>query len=117
MTAETPPARPPMPATPREALGPPIREHVILDERTFTIIRPGESHRLLDHPFVQSAFAADEYMPYWADLWPAARMLAVEILLADPETLADDVLESCLYLLRDRLRAAAYPHPPATPAP
>ncbi len=48
---------------------------------------------------------------------PAARMLAVEILLADPETLADDVLESCLYLLRDRLRAAAYPHPPATPAP
>jgi hypothetical protein len=48
---------------------------------------------------------------------PAARMLAVEILLADPETLADDVLESCLYLLRDRLRAVADPHPPATPAP
>jgi hypothetical protein len=37
---------------------------------------------------------------------PAARMLAVEVLLADPEALADDVLESCLYLLRDRLRAA-----------
>ena len=36
----------------------------------------------------------------------AARMLAVEILLADPEALADDVLESCLYLLRERLRAA-----------
>lgn len=35
----------------------------------------------------------------------AARMLAVEILLADPEFLADDVLESCLYLLRERLRA------------
>jgi hypothetical protein len=28
------------------------------------------------------------------------------ILLADPESLADDVPESCLYLLRDRLRAA-----------
>jgi hypothetical protein len=26
----------------------------------------------------------------------AARMLAVEILLANPETLGDDVLESCL---------------------
>jgi hypothetical protein len=38
---------------------------------------------------------------------PAARMLAVEILLSDPEALHDDVLESCLYLLRDRLRAAA----------
>jgi hypothetical protein len=37
---------------------------------------------------------------------PAARMLAVEILLAEPEALADDVLESCLYLLRERLRTA-----------
>jgi hypothetical protein len=36
----------------------------------------------------------------------AARMLAVEILLADPEALADDVLESCLYLLRERMREA-----------
>ncbi len=35
----------------------------------------------------------------------AARMLAVEILLTDPEALGDDVLESCLYLLRERLRA------------
>jgi hypothetical protein len=34
----------------------------------------------------------------------AARMLAVEILLTDPEALGDDVLESCLYLLRERLR-------------
>ena len=37
----------------------------------------------------------------------AARMLAVEILLADPASLDDDVLESCLYLLRERLRANA----------
>jgi hypothetical protein len=37
---------------------------------------------------------------------PAARMLAVETLLADPEELGDDVLESCLYLLRERLRAS-----------
>jgi hypothetical protein len=36
----------------------------------------------------------------------AARMLAVETLLADPEALEDDVLESCLYLLRERLRAS-----------
>ena len=36
----------------------------------------------------------------------AARMLAVEILLAEPEALGDDVLESCLYLLRERLRAS-----------
>jgi hypothetical protein len=37
----------------------------------------------------------------------AARMLAVEILLAEPEALGDDVLESCLYLLREKLRAAS----------
>jgi hypothetical protein len=37
----------------------------------------------------------------------AARMLAVEILLAEPESLGDDVLESCLYLLREKLRAAS----------
>jgi hypothetical protein len=35
-----------------------------------------------------------------------AKILAIEILLAEPETLGDDVLESCLYLLRERLRAA-----------
>lgn len=34
----------------------------------------------------------------------AARMLAVEILLADPEALGDDVLESSLYILREKLR-------------
>ena len=39
----------------------------------------------------------------------AARMLAVEVLLADPEALGDDVLESCLYILREKLRTAE-PH-------
>jgi hypothetical protein len=34
-----------------------------------------------------------------------ARLLAVEILLAEPESLNGDVLESCLYLPRERLRA------------
>jgi hypothetical protein len=36
----------------------------------------------------------------------AAKLAAVEVLLADPESLGDDVLESCLYLLRDRLQEA-----------
>jgi hypothetical protein len=31
-------------------------------------------------------------------------LLAVEVLLAEPEALMDDVLETCLYMLRDRLR-------------
>jgi hypothetical protein len=33
-----------------------------------------------------------------APLPQAARLLAVEVLLAEPEALGDDVLESCLYL-------------------
>jgi hypothetical protein len=36
----------------------------------------------------------------------AAQMAAIEILLSDPESLADDVLESSLYILRERLREA-----------
>ncbi len=36
----------------------------------------------------------------------AAKLVAIEILLADPESLGDDVLESCLYILREKLRSA-----------
>lgn len=36
---------------------------------------------------------------------PVARLLAVEVLLADPEALQNDALEGDLYILRDRLRA------------
>lgn len=36
----------------------------------------------------------------------AARMAAIEILLADPAALDDDTLESGLYILRAKLRAA-----------
>jgi hypothetical protein len=32
------------------------------------------------------------------------RLLAVEVLLAEPEALQDDVLETCLYILRDQLK-------------
>ena len=40
----------------------------------------------------------------WITVLP--RLLAVEVLLAEPEALQDDCLESCLYMLRDRLRGA-----------
>jgi len=76
MNAEFSPGRPPLPETPLDALGEVVREQVIVEDKTFLIERPGQSDRLLDHPAIHAAFAADEYMPYWADLWPAARMLA-----------------------------------------
>jgi hypothetical protein len=34
----------------------------------------------------------------------AARLLAIEVLLADPEALQNDALEGDLYILRDKLR-------------
>jgi hypothetical protein len=37
----------------------------------------------------------------------AAKLAAIEILLTDPESLHDDVLESGLYILRERLRETA----------
>jgi hypothetical protein len=46
----------------------------------------------------------------------AARTLAVEILLSDPLWLRDDVLESSLYLLRDRLAEAPGQAPDPGPA-
>lgn len=38
----------------------------------------------------------------------AAMMAAVEILLTDPTALGDDTLESGLYILREKLRAAKW---------
>ena len=35
------------------------------------------------------------------------RLLAVEVLLSEPEAVDDDVLETCLYMLRDKLTGTA----------
>jgi len=80
MNGEQMPPRSPLPETPWDALGPIVRERVVIEGQTFLLSRPDESDRLLDHPFVRTAFAADEYLPYWTELWPAARMLAKAIL-------------------------------------
>ena len=47
----------------------------------------------------------------------SAQLLAVEVLLADPETLGNDALEGDLYILRDQLRAATSAAPEVPPAP
>lgn len=76
MTNDAKPNRPPLPVTPPEAITEMVKEEVFIEDRTFILYRPRNSDKLLDHPTVHAAFTADEYMPYWADLWPAARMLA-----------------------------------------
>src|SRR5688572_33274884 len=62
--------------TPPETVAETVRETVFVGDYTFRIDRPADSDRLLDHPWVRSAYAADEYVPYWPTLWPSARMLA-----------------------------------------
>src|SRR5262249_9703924 len=53
---------------------------VIVEGQTYIITRPDKVDRLIDRPELQAEGASDEYMPFWADLWPAARMLAKAIL-------------------------------------
>lgn len=70
-------------STPPEAFGHRVRDEVTVSGRTFLFDRPAGLDHLFDHPAVRSAYASDEYIPYWADLWPAAVMLA-EVVLAEP---------------------------------
>src|SRR5262249_55495885 len=105
-SSTNPPGRPPpsldapplppdylcLPELPEEALGELVRDQVIIEGRNYVIVRPDESNHLLDHPAVRSAFARDEYLPYWADLWPASRMLAKAI-LREAWTPATEALE------------------------
>jgi predicted nicotinamide N-methyase len=70
-------------ATPPEAVTEVVRETVLIDHYRFRIDRPTDTDKLLDHPWVRSAYAADEYVPYWAQLWPAARMLAKVVVRED----------------------------------
>ncbi|MEL6456012.1 MAG: methyltransferase domain-containing protein [Cyanobacteria bacterium J06623_5] len=71
--------------TPPEALGNIVHKSVEVGDRTFRIAYPSDNDRILDHPSTQSAFEADEYLPYWAEVWPASQMLAQALL--DPSIL------------------------------
>ena len=49
-----------------------VEEIVVIAGRDLAITRPADAEALLD----QRAFERDEFMPYWAELWPSARALA-----------------------------------------
>jgi predicted nicotinamide N-methyase len=72
-----------LPETPLEVLGPTVRESVTVGTQTFIVSRPDAVDRLTDHPVLGGTGAADEYMPYWAQLWAGARLLA-DIALREP---------------------------------
>lgn len=54
-------------------------EEVWLSGRCYRLMMPADSEALLDDPAVARRFSEDEYMPYWATLWPAALVLAAEV--------------------------------------
>lgn len=54
--------------------------------------RPAEPDRLLDDPDVLAWNARDDYMPYWAYLWPGAFLLA-EAVAREPWSEASEALE------------------------
>ncbi len=66
--------------TPAEVLTQVVHKTLFLEERTFEICYPGNPDALLDHPATHAAFERDEYMPYWADLWPSAQVLSRALL-------------------------------------
>jgi len=68
------------------------REEVYIDDVTFQIERPTDAEVLLDDPTIRQANVADDYMPYWADIWPAARMMA-KVVLREPWPGPAEVLE------------------------
>lgn len=77
-------------ATPTEAVSELTYRTVAIARNTFKIVYPGNADQLLDHPSTQSAFNEDEYMPYWAELWPASHMLG-SALFAQQEDLSKHV--------------------------
>jgi predicted nicotinamide N-methyase len=49
-----------------------IEEHIELAGRELTLLRPPSADELID----ESAFDEDEFLPYWAELWPSGVALA-----------------------------------------
>ena len=64
----------PSPDVVLSSLGPPVVEKVIVEDRTFLIQKPSQSDQPFDTTSANTAMSG--YVPFWADLWPAARMLA-----------------------------------------
>jgi predicted nicotinamide N-methyase len=48
-------------------------------QRTFTLRKPANA----DHLISEADYVMDERLPYWADLWPSARVLAGALLAED----------------------------------
>lgn len=47
--------------------------------RELKIVGPANFDALIDTPDTRARFEQDEYLPYWAEFWPAARLLAERV--------------------------------------
>ncbi|MEX0718758.1 MAG: methyltransferase domain-containing protein [Planctomycetaceae bacterium] len=56
---------------------------LFVGERRFDVVLPAAPDEFLDDPEVLAENRRDDFMPYWAYLWPAATPLAEAILRAD----------------------------------
>ncbi len=57
-----------------------ILRNYFLEGRELKLMVPHQPDALLDDPAVRAANAQDDYMPYWAYLWPAALIMAKAVL-------------------------------------
>src|SRR5439155_27104527 len=73
-------------------LGPLVRDSVIVEGETFLIERPSDSDASLAGSTDDATQFLDRYIPFWADLWPAARMLA-KVIAQEPWTPGTPALE------------------------
>ncbi|MBX6314775.1 MAG: methyltransferase [Isosphaeraceae bacterium] len=60
--------------------------------KTIRLVRPADPDRLLNDPRVLALNATDDYMPYWAYLWPGAYLLA-EAVAREPWVEGTEALE------------------------
>lgn len=56
------------------------RTRWLIAGRQFDLTRPADVDALLDLPETHKRFQRDEYMPYWAQPWPASVLLAEAVL-------------------------------------
>ena len=56
---------------------------LVVRNQTIHIVRPADPDHLLDDPQVLAWNRQDDYMPYWAYLWPGAYLLA-EAVVSEP---------------------------------
>jgi predicted nicotinamide N-methyase len=56
-----------------------VEETFELAGRTLTLLRPPSADELID----EAAFAVDEFLPYWAEVWPSGVLLAEHVAARD----------------------------------